>query len=138
MDFNEDMARVGIAAYGCLELPSAYEQPDLKPVLSVYANKISSRELKIGEAVGYGGTFIANENCVVSNYDFGYGDGFLGISSNNYTTPHAKRLVGRISMDNSSFICEDEEILIFDDAREMAKSAQTIPYEILTSLKLNT
>jgi len=137
VDFSEDMARVGIAAYGCLELPSAFEQPNLKPVLSVYANKISSRILKKGEAIGYGGTFVAEDDCIVSNYDFGYGAGFLRISSNNYITPDAKRLVGRISMDNSSFICADEKILIFDDAREMAKSAQTIPYEVLTSLKIS-
>ena len=135
VDFSEDMARVGIAAYGCLELPSAFKQPDLKPVLSVYANKISSRTLKKGEAIGYGGTFIAEQDSVVSNYDFGYGDGFLRICSNNYFTPHAKRLVGRISMDNSSFISKDDEILIFDDATHIAKSAKTISYEVLTSLK---
>ena len=135
VDFKEDMARVGIAAYGCLELPSAFEQLDFKPVLSVYANKISSRTLKKGEAIGYGGTFTANQNLIVSNYDFGYGSGFLRVLSNNYTNPHAKKLFGRISMDNSSFIGNDEEILIFDDARKISKDAKTISYEILTSLK---
>ena len=134
-DFDEDMVRVGIAAYGCLELPSAFEDLGLKPVLSVYANKISSRELKMGEAVGYGATFIADKDLVVSNYDFGYGDGFLRICSNNYTNPNANKLVGRVSMDNTSFIADDEKLLIFDDAREMAKSAKTISYEVLTALK---
>ncbi|MFA6138428.1 MAG: alanine racemase [Sulfurimonas sp.] len=134
-DFDEDMARVGIAAYGCMNLPDAIKVEGLKPVLSLYANKISSRELTKGERVGYGGTYETDENCVVSNYDFGYGDGFLRVCSNNYKTPHAKQLVGRISMDNSSFICEDEEILIFDDAREVAKVVKTISYEVLTSLK---
>ncbi|MFA6196942.1 MAG: alanine racemase [Sulfurimonas sp.] len=135
VEFDEDMARVGVAAYGCMNLPHAINIQGLKPVLSLYANKISSRELKVGEKVGYGGTYTAEENCVVSNYDFGYGDGFLRVCSNNYTTPHAKKLVGRISMDNSSFLSDEEEILIFDDAREMAKSAKTISYEVLTSLK---
>jgi len=135
VDFDEDMARVGIAAYGCLELASAFKDLGLKPVLSVYATKVSSRTLKKGEAVGYGGVFRAKEDCVVSNYDFGYGDGFLRVLSNSYTNPHAKKLVGRISMDNSSFICEDDEILIFEDATVIAKFAQTISYEILTSLK---
>ena len=135
VEFDEDMARVGIAAYGCMELPLSISVEGLKPVLSLYANKISSRELKIGEKVGYGGTYTAEENCIVSTYNFGYGDGFLRVNSNNYTTPHAKELVGRISMDNSSFLCEEEEILIFDDAREMAIAAKTISYEVLTSLK---
>ncbi len=46
VDFEEDMARVGIAAYGCMNLPAALHVKGFKPVLSLYANKISSRELK--------------------------------------------------------------------------------------------
>jgi len=138
VEFSEDMARVGIAAYGCMELSSAFtpvKEKKFKPVLSLYAKNLSSRTVKKGERVGYGGTFEAREDCVVSNYDFGYGAGFLRISSNNYTTPHDKELAGRISMDNSSFVCQEEEILIFEDASVMAKAAQTISYEVLTSLK---
>lgn len=134
-DFNEDMARVGIAAYGCMNLPSALHVKGFSPVLSLYAKKISSRTLKKGEHVGYGATYKADKECVVSNYDFGYGDGFLRVCSNNYTTPNKKKLVGRISMDNSSFTCEEDEILIFDDATQVAHVAQTISYEVLTSLK---
>lgn len=135
VDFEEDMARVGIAAYGCMNLPAALHVKGFKPVLSLYANKISSRELKKGEKVGYGGTYTAEEDIIVSNYDFGYGDGFLRICSNNYTTLDGKKLVGRISMDNSSFTCEEDEILIFDDASQLAHVAKTISYEVLTSLK---
>ena len=134
-EFFEDMARIGIAAYGCLELPSSFGEVELKPVLSVYADKLSSRVVKSGEAVGYGATFIAQEESVISNYNFGYGDGFLRICSNNYTSPKGYVLAGRVSMDNSSFICDEEKILIFDDARVIAKSAKTISYEVLTSLK---
>ena len=134
-DFTEDMARIGIAAYGCLELPASYGEVNLKPVLSVYADKLSSRTLKSGEALGYGATFRAHKECIVSNYNFGYGDGFLRICSSNYTSPKGFILAGRISMDNSSFLSSDDEILIFDDAKEMAKSAQTISFEVLTSLK---
>jgi alanine racemase len=45
-DFNEDMARIGIAAYGCLQLPKSFGDLNLKPILSLYANKVSSREVK--------------------------------------------------------------------------------------------
>ena len=38
-------------------------------------------------------------------------------------------------MDNSSFYSEEKTLLIFDDAREVAKKAGTIAYEVLTSLK---
>ena len=52
-----------------------------------------------------------------------------------FSTPNNEKLVGRISMDNSSFISKEDEIVIFDDARDIAKYAKTISYEILTSLK---
>ncbi len=133
--FEEDMARVGIAAYGCMHLPLAFDDKGLEPVLRVYANKISTRELKKGDGVGYGIAFRAEEDCVVSNYDFGYGDGFLRACSIHYKTPEGIRLLGRISMDNSSFLATDETLLIFDDARVVAKFATTIAYEVLTSLK---
>ncbi|MEA3330070.1 MAG: alanine racemase [Campylobacterota bacterium] len=135
LDYDEDMARVGIATYGVMQLPHAIKVEGFKPVLSLWASKISSRSLKKGESVGYGATYETKEDCVVSNYNFGYGDGFLRVCSNNYTTPQAKSLVGRISMDNSSFICDEDELLIFNDATKAAEVAKTISYEVLTSLK---
>jgi len=134
-DFSEDMARVGIAAYGCLELPEGLTAPDLQPVLSLYADKISSRELEVGDSVGYGATFKAQEKCSVSNYDFGYGDGFFCACSNEYQTPEGVKIAGRISMDNSSFISTADELLIFNDARVFGTFAKTFSYEVLCSLK---
>ncbi|NOR58912.1 MAG: alanine racemase [Sulfurimonas sp.] len=128
--FDEDMARVGIASYGCLE---GFE--NLSPVLSLYAEKLSTREVEKGERVGYGGTFTAKENSIVSNYNFGYGDGFLRNSSNEFITSSGVKQIGRISMDNSSFLSDEEKLLIFDNAIDAVKSAGTISYEVLTSLK---
>ena len=71
----------------------------------------------------------------MSNYDLGYSDGFLRVLSNAYETPEKIKIAGRVSMDNSSFLCDKEELLIFNDAREVAKIAKTISYEVLTSLK---
>ena len=136
-EFSEDMARVGIAAYGCMELPREIKSVALKAVLSLHANKISSRVLKRGESVGYGATFVAQEEMRVSNYDFGYGDGFLRVCSGKVKTPEGVLQVGRISMDNASFISDKETLCIFSDARELSGPAGTISYEILTSLKPN-
>ena len=136
-DFCEDMARVGIAAYGCMELPSEINAVTLKSVLSLHANKISSRLLKHGEALGYGATFVASQDLRVSTYDFGYGDGFLRSCSGKVKTREGFLQVGRISMDNASFVCEEESICVFDDARALSTAAGTISYEILTSLKPN-
>lgn len=135
-DFDEDMARVGIAAYGCLELPKSFERYDFKPVLSLFALKNSSRLLHAGSRVGYGGDGEIFKESVGSNYDFGYGDGFLRLcAKNGYETPHGIKLIGRISMDNSSFLSDEEKLLVFNDARVVAKYAKTISYEVLTSLK---
>ena len=135
-NFDEDMARVGIAAYGCMDLPQALDTEGLKPVLSLYATKNSSRVLNACQRVGYGGDGEILEDCIVSNYDFGYGDGFLRVcAANGYETPHGIKLVGRISMDNSTFMSDKDELLIFDDTSVVAKYAKTISYEVLTSLK---
>lgn len=134
--FDEDMARVGIAAYGCLELPKGLQVEGFKPILSLWANRISQRELRAGERVGYGGDYTALKDCTIGNYDFGYGEGFLRCCADaGYKTPGDIELIGRISMDNSTFVSSDERLLIFDDARVVAKYAKTISYEILTSLK---
>jgi alanine racemase len=135
LDFDEDMARVGIAAYGCIKVPDALHVKELKPVLSLWASRVSSREIKAGERVGYGGDYVAAEDCVLGNYDFGYGDGFLRACACGYKTPDGTELVGRISMDNSTFKSDKEKILVFEDARDVAPFAKTISYEVLTSLK---
>ena len=134
-NFDEDMARVGMAAYGCMELPVEISEVAFKPVLSLSAQKISSRNVKRGESVGYGASFIAKEDVVVSSYNFGYGDGFLRTLSNSYQTPTGVQIAGKISMDNSSFVCDKEELLIFNDASKVSSQTNTISYEILTSLK---
>jgi len=132
--FDEDLVRVGIAAYGCLEMDTSLEQPELRPVLSLKAKKIATRRLRKGEHVGYNATFRADEEMVVSSYDAGYADGLLRAASNNYVTPEGNRLLGRISMDNSTFTGDKEELLLFDNANSFAKAAGTISYEILVRL----
>jgi len=134
-DFDEDMARIGIGAYGCLVMPQEFDIPPLKPVLSLYGAKLSTRVLQEDECVGYSATYKAKSVCCVSNYDVGYADGFMRSCSNHYVTPEGVDIAGRISMDNSSFLSDAEELLIFDDAKEVAKFANTIAYEVLTSLK---
>ena len=134
-----DMARVGIAAYGCLfadrTLYSGNFAESLQPVLSLYASKIASRTLKAGERIGYGGIFEAEKDMTVSTYDVGYADGLLRQASNNYTTPEGCRILGRISMDNITLDCDKEEVCIFDDANVYAASCGTIGYEVLVGMR---
>ncbi len=131
---KEDMVRVGIAAYGCLELESVFEQPDLKPVLSLIAERQATRILKASQHVGYNATCKVDEDTEVSTYDVGYADGLLRSASNRYITPNGSKILGRISMDNISLTCKDDEVTIFNNANEFAKVAETIGYEVLTGL----
>ncbi|MGB5792294.1 alanine racemase [Poseidonibacter sp.] len=134
-NFNEDMTRVGIATYGYLESDEVFDNPNLKPVLSLWANKISSRKLLKGQSLGYGGTFTAKEDMIVSTYDVGYGDGFLRLNENQkYLTPKGYEVLGRVSMDNLSLNSLDDEVCIFDDVRNLSKIQNTITYEITTTL----
>ncbi len=131
---EDDMVRVGIAAYGCLELDAALQTPLLKPVLCLYAKKLVTRNLHVDERVGYSGTYCCVKEQKAATYDIGYADGLMRCAS-KYSTPEGAEVLGRISMDNTTFSMTQSELLIFDDARVLAKASSTISYEVLTSLK---
>ena len=136
--FDEDLARIGIAAYGYIDNDNGLFTPNLKPVMSLWGEKVSTRPLEKNQKVGYGGGFECDKNMIISTYDIGYGDGFLRLNEKDeYFAPNGSRLLGRVSMDNTSFDCSDESICIFDDARKLAKIHNTITYEITTSLNNN-
>lgn len=137
-NFDEDFARVGIATYGYLDNANIFKFPKLKPVLSLWANKLSTRTLKKGQSVGYGGTYTALEDITISTYDVGYGDGFLRLNEkNSYTTPKGYNVLGRVSMDSLSLNTDDKDVCIFDDVQILAKEHNTITYEITTTLNPN-
>ena len=134
-NFDEDLVRVGIAAYGYNELPASFDDVPLKPVLSLRAKKIATRKLEKGERVGYGGDFAASGKMMVSTYDLGYGDGWCrGESSRPYITAEGLPILGRVSMDFIVLASEKEELLIMNDAQEAARHFGTISYEMTTAL----
>ncbi|CAA6819572.1 MAG: Alanine racemase (EC [uncultured Sulfurovum sp.] len=133
--YNEDFIRLGIGAYGYSELPDIYETLDLKPVLSLWANKVSTRKVNQGQRIGYGGTYIAPKDMSISTYNLGYGDGWMRSSSlASFVTTNKLPFLGRVSMDYISIESTKEEICIFDDALSAGKQLGTISYEITTQL----
>jgi len=135
---KQHIIRLGIGAYGYSELPSIYETLNLKPVLSLWAKKISTRELKKGERVGYGGTFVAPKAMTVSTYDLGYGDGWMrSTSTKPFLTTENLPILGRVSMDYIVLESTKEEVCIFDNALLAGKQLETISYEIMTLLNMN-
>ncbi|RDU69691.1 alanine racemase [Helicobacter cholecystus] len=132
----QELVRIGIAGYGylCANHPLCAE---LKPIASLWADKICSHQLKKGERIGYGGVWQMPNDGVVSSYDLGYGDGLFRISE--YTKKklycaEGEQILPRMSMDCFSTISQKERICLFRDVREWAEIFETIPYEILTKL----
>ena len=133
--FDEDLVRVGIGAYGYNELPVPFDKVELKPVMTLYAKKVSTRVLKASERVGYGGDFTAPKEMLVSTYDLGYGDGWCrGESQNPYLTSEGLPVLGRVSMDFISLASNKMEVCVMNDAQKAAKQFGTISYEVTTAL----
>ncbi len=137
-NFNEDIARVGIAMYGYNDLPKVFNSIKLKPILSLWAKRVSTRSLKKGQRIGYGGDFTAPKDMTISTYDVGYGNGlFRGDSKKPLITEEGLPILGRVSMDFISLESTKDELCIFNNAQEVAKHFNTISYEITTNLKNN-
>ena len=134
-NFDEDFARSGISIYGYHYLNPPLQNPSLKPVLSLWAEKLSQRELKKGQRVGYGGVYEAKKDMIVSTYDIGYGDGLFRYDGlGELKVANGKLILGRISMDSFALEGNDEKVCVFDDATDFAKYFNTITYEIITNL----
>ncbi len=133
--FDEDIARVGIAIYGYNELPDAYDPVALRPVLSLHADRASTRRIRPGERIGYGGDHTASRAMTVSTYDVGYGDGWpRGDAHDPYVTAEGLPILGRVSMDFVTLEGDAESVCVMDDARRAARHFGTISYEMTTGL----
>ncbi|MCZ2204466.1 alanine racemase [Bartonella sp. A05] len=146
-DFYFDLVRPGIALYGVD--PHGKHPTPLKPILKLEAQVIQSRHVDAGVPIGYGGSFITQRPSVLTTIDTGYADGWLRTLSNKgsvYFNGHKLPIVGQISMDSIIVDATDlkhqkpqrgdwiELIGRHQTLEKVAKDANTIPYEILTSL----
>lgn len=132
---DDAFARVGIAMYGYNPLHPSFNPVLLKPVLALWAEKLSTRVLKKGERVGYGGVYEAPYDEVISTYDIGYGDGFFrfnGITSIAMADGSVSK--GRMSMDSFCLGGDAKEVCMFENATTLAQEFKTITYEIPTKL----
>ena len=106
--------------------------PNLKPILSLWAEKISTRNIEKGDEVGYGGVFKADSKIQISTYDIGYGDGFLRLDENKKSQiSSGENILGRVSMNNLAIAGNKQKICIFTNVSELAKVHKTISYELL-------
>ncbi len=149
------MVMPGIALYGyCLPIDTGRlggVGPRLKPVLTWKTRVIGVREIGAGEAVGYGGTFVAKSLMRLALLPVGYSDGFRRAGSSGvgdgWVMIAGRRapVAGRVSMnlitvdvtDIAGVAVGDEVVLLGDGvtADDHARWSGTISYEILCGIR---
>lgn len=144
-DVPTDMIRLGIGLYG-VDSNRTY-QSHLKQV-GILKTRISQiRNIKAGETIGYNRTFLAKNDMKIGTIAIGYADGFKRLFSNKEGIIMVKdkitSVVGRVNMDMSMIDLTGidaeigDDVLILSkqiDALKLAHEANTIPYEIFTSI----
>lgn len=135
-----DLTRPGIALYGGIF--------DMKPVVSLSAPIRQIRSVKKGDTIGYGATYTADQDMTVATVGIGYADGLFRSLSNTgkvFINNQACPILGRISMDllsidiskidNKVKLNSEVEILGKNQSiSELAQDAETISYEVITTL----
>lgn len=147
-----DMARAGIALYGCS--PSSqpeFSQMVLEPVMTVKSTVLQVKSVPAGTGVSYGLTERTTRDSLLAVVGIGYADGYpRALSSCGEMLIDGQRaaIMGRVCMnmtvvdvtDIDSVKCGDEVVVLgrqgTDEvsATEIADRAKTINYEILCTL----
>lgn len=135
LELCDTIVRIGIGAYGyhTAEIPLEIH---LKPVLSLWAFKVATQNLRKGDKIGYGGVSVVGKDSAFSTYDVGYGDGLFRLGKNmpKLHCASGEEILPVMSMDCFSCESEREEICVFSDASEFARVFGMTPYVILTHL----
>lgn len=145
---HADEVRGGIMLYGSSPL-SSYDRKNLGllPTQSLKSKIIALQNLNEGDAVGYGGRFIATKPMRIAVVACGYADGYPRHAQDN--TPVSVLgticpLVGRVSMDMLTVdVSSIPQVRIGDEVElwgetinvdYVATSAQTISYELFCAI----
>jgi len=142
-----DAVRPGLMLYGyCSSFDS-----ELKPCMKVKTRIVDIRKLRKGSPVSYGRTFVTKGDSLIGVIPVGYADGyFRKLSNRAKVIVRGKKVpvVGTVCMDLTMIDLTDvpeseidDEVIILGDsdnekitAKDIAEWAETIPYEVLTSL----
>ena len=143
---SSDWARVGYALYGG-QIEDGPLDSELLPAMQLSSCVLAVRPVKQGEAVGYGGRWVAKKDSKIATIPVGYGDGYPWAAADG--TPvvvagHVAPLAGRVSMDMITVDVTDIDtvepgapVVLWGDTPtvdEVAAQAGTIGYELMTRL----
>ncbi len=137
-----DMVRIGIGLYGITN-----SMANLENVISLRSILSQIKIVKKGDSVGYNKSWIAKNDTRVGIVSIGYADGMLRALGNGNASltinKKPAKIIGNICMDMCMVDLtgidakENDGVIIFDEnttVTELAKSADTIPYEILSRI----
>ena len=142
-----DMVRIGKAMYGYMVRKDLIGE--FKPVIAIYTKVLQTDEIKKGESIGYGATFVADKDMTVATLGIGYADGLMRkLSENSFIYLNGQRadILGRISMDytvvdisthdKKSLIPGNWVCIVDDDntLEQLAISNSTLPHEMTCKL----
>ncbi len=136
-----DMVRPGVGLYG------GHPFREAERVVDLDAPVIQLRDVAKGEAVGYGGAWVADAPARVATIAAGYADGLIRAMGGRARVFHEGRalpVIGRVSMDLMTLDATEAPDLAPGDmvsllgpgqgVDALAAAAGTIGYEILTAL----
>lgn len=144
-EFQEDMVRLGIGLHG-IEVSTMHTDKLQNPA-SLRTVVSQLRTVKAGKTIGYGRTGKTKNETTIATIAIGYADGYLRHFSNGNAhvmiNGQKAKTIGNICMDMTMIdvtgleVEEGDEVVIFGNnptVSELAKWANTIPYEILTNV----
>lgn len=147
--YHHDIARPGCALYGIN--PFDDRPCPVEPVATLSAPILQLRTTQENnEPIGYGAAAHVPKGSRIATVGIGYADGLhrilSGTALHGYIDGHAAPVIGRVSMDlitldvthlPQDVLQESTRVELLNakqDVNAMAKAAQTIGYEILTSI----
>ena len=149
-----DMVRVGILAYGYSPFDDDLAfSINLKPVMELVTELVFIKQIKKGQSISYGRTWIASEDTYIATLPIGYADGLPRLLSSHLKVRIGTSLypiVGRICMDQcmvdiGANPCAKrwDQACIFgpssaniqnNSAKDVAHLAGTICYELTSNI----
>jgi alanine racemase len=143
-DYQYEMVRLGIGLYG---FDASGQLKDLQTV-STFKSVVSQvKPVKAGDSIGYARSGRAERDGQIAILPVGYADGFLRVfgNGNAFVKIGEKKAptIGNICMDMTMVdvtgldVQEGEEVILFGENPsiiDLARWANTIPYEILTNI----
>lgn len=150
-DYHFNEVRPGMALYGLNPTPY-HEINPMNQVINAQLRIVSLRVLHAGSYVGYGATYHTENDRYVATVGAGYADGLFRSLSNKgslYWQGIRCPIIGRVSMDLVTIDLSDvpdeirphigdfvEFIGPHQSASDIGRAAETIDYEVLTSLSM--